>query len=151
MSYLENDKKFVAVLNRRHEMARLLNGLCHATAGLAATVGEDQGEYLPYANDSDAFVSHISRYPFIVLEAKNSSQLAALRKAAMEHGVPVNVFVSAMIGNSADEQIASTKAAAGDKLDYIAAVLFGNAVVINPLTKKFSLFKSPLSVEGTSQ
>lgn len=149
MPYLQNDKKFVAVLNRRHPLPRVLNGLCHATAGLAGKiVGQDQADFLPYANDADTFEAFISRYPFIVLEAKNGNQLATLRKAAAASGLPVNVFISAMIGRSAEEQIANTKAAAGDALDYMAVVLFGDATTVDPLTRKFSLFKGPALVEG---
>ena len=152
MRYLQNDKKFVAVLNRRHTVARVLNGLCHATAGLAAKViDQEEADFLPYVNDADAFQAFISRYPFIVLEAKNGNQLATLRKAAVDNDLPVNVFISAMIGRSAEEQIANTKAAAGDALDYMAVVLFGDAAVVDPLTKKFSLFKGPALVENLSQ
>jgi len=150
MPYLQNDKKFVAVLNRRHPLALVLNGLCHATAGLAGKMIGEQADFLPYVNDSDAFEACISRYPFIVLEARNGNQLATLRKAAVESGLPVNVFISAMIGRSAEEQVANTKAAAGDALDYMVVVLFGDAAVVGPLTKKFSLFKGPAVVEGVS-
>lgn len=152
MAYLQNDKKFAAVLNRRHPLPRVLNGLCHATAGLAGQiVGQEQADFLPYVNDTDAFDAFISRYPFIVLEAKNSNQLATLRKAAVESGLPVNVFISAMIGCSAEEQIANTKVAAGNALDYMVVVLFGDAAIVDPLTKKFSLFKDPARVEGVPQ
>jgi hypothetical protein len=152
MPYLQNDKKFVAVLNRRHPLPHVLNGLCHATAGLAGRmIGQAQADFLSYANDADAFEAFISRYPFIVLEARNGNQLATLRKAAVERGLPVNVFISAMLGASAEEQVANTKAAAGDALDYMAVVLFGDAAIVDPLTRKFSLFKGPAFAEGVPQ
>jgi len=152
MPYLQNDKKFVAVLNRKHPLPRVLNGLCHATAGLAGKiVDRAQAEFIPYANDADAFEAFISRYPFIVLEAKNGNQLATLRKTAVASGLPVNVFISAMIGRSAEEQIIASKAATGEALDYMVVVLFGDAATVDPLTKKFSLFKGPALLEEAAQ
>jgi Protein of unknown function (DUF2000) len=151
MSYLQNDKKFVAVLNRKHPMPRLLNGVCHATAGLAGQLGCETPQYLEYINDADAFVAAISRYPFIVLEAKNGNQLATLRKAAADNSIANNVFISAMVGQSAQQQMDNTKTAAGDGLDYMVVVLFGEATAIDPITKKFSLFKGQGVVDGVSQ
>ncbi|RXH24069.1 hypothetical protein XH99_28670 [Bradyrhizobium nanningense] len=147
MNYTDNDKKFVAVLNRRHQLSRIFNAVCHATAGLSAKIGSDAAHYLDYGNDADSFVASISRYPFIILEAKSSSQLAALQKSAVAARISSNLFVSAMIGRSAEEQIAQTKAATDDALDYVVVVLFGDAKSLNPLTKKFSLYKGPAFAE----
>lgn len=141
MAYAENEKKFVAVLNRKHELPRLLNGLGHATAGLVGRMSENEGDFLDYPNDADGFTATVSRYPFIILRSDNGSKLAALRKAAAEKGVAENVFVSAMIGTSAADQIEKTKAASGSDLDYMVIVLFGEAALLDPMTKKFSLFK----------
>lgn len=142
MSYLENSKKFVAVLNRRHPLPRLLNGLGHATAGLAGAMDEGAAEYLSYANEREGFSALISRYPFIVLESKNTSQLSTLRRSVSEAGISHNVFVGSMIGASSQDQIRATQACSESDLDYLVVVLFGDAVQIDPLTKKFSLFKS---------
>ena len=148
MAYLENTKKFTAVLNRKHPIGQLLNGVCHATAGLVGKLPKETPEFLDYPNDADGFVAAISRYPFIALEAKNSNQLSTLRKAAAEGGVAHNVFVAAMIGHSAQDQIEKTKSAVAEGLDYMVVVLFGEAATLDPLTKKFSLFKSSAPIEG---
>jgi hypothetical protein len=116
-----------------------MNALAHVTAGLAAHLGEEVG-YLDYDNDADKFSAKIAKPPFIILKAKNSNQLATLRSAAADIGIPYNVFISAMIGRSAEEQLNQTKAAAGSSLDYWAVALFGDAEKLQPLTKKFSLF-----------
>lgn len=140
MAYLENQMKFVAVLNQRYPLPIILNGVCHATAGLVARIGLEAPDYLPYRNEADDFDSTMSRYAFIVLRSKNSGQLAKLRRATTAAGIESNVFVSPMLGSSADEQIRNTLSASGENLEYIAVVLFGKADTIDPLTKRFSLF-----------
>ncbi|HEV2675655.1 MAG TPA: DUF2000 family protein [Aliidongia sp.] len=141
MAYADNHKKFVAVINRRHSLPTALNALGHVTAGLAARLGQEP-DYLDYPNLAEGFVAAISRFPFIVLEAKNSSQLAALRRAAAQRDLPHNVFISAMIGgSSAEHQVELTGAARGHDVDYVTIVLFGKTEDLDPLTRKFSLLR----------
>lgn len=147
MSYAENHQKFVLILNRRHPSPRLFNAACHASAGLAAEVGA-QGEMLSYVNDDAGFSATISRYPFIILTAKNSGQLAKLRDAAATAGVTHNVFVTAMIGPSAEAQLEATRGAAAADLDYVALALFGNVAAVDPLTRRFSLLREAQAEQG---
>lgn len=140
MSYCDNTKKWKCVLNMQRPIPQLMNALAHVTAGLAAGLPAAAGEYLAYPNDADGFVASISRFPFIVLKSRNSAQLATLRKLAAAQRVPCNVFVSAMLGGSAKEQLANTLGASGEALEYVAVALFGEAEVVDPLTRKFSLF-----------
>lgn len=140
MAYLENHMKFVAVLNQGHPLPIILNGVCHATAGLVARIGLEAPDYLPYRNEAHDFESTMSRFPFIVLRSKNSGHLAKLTRATAAAGVECNVFVSPMLGSSAEEQIRNTLSTPGEDLEYIAVVLFGKADTIDPLTKRFSLF-----------
>lgn len=144
MAYQDNHKKFVAVLNRKHPLPRLLNAVTHATIGMAPRINHADAEFMSYPNDQDGWDATLTRFPFIILEAKNSDHLAAVIKTAREQGIAHNIFTSSMIeGGTADEQVINTKAAAGETLDYMAITLFGTADEINPLTKKFSLFKGP--------
>lgn len=151
MAYQDNHKKFVAILNRKHPMPRLLNAVTHATIGLAPRIDHQEAEFMSYPNDQDGWDATLTRFPFIILESKNSTQLASLIKTAREQGVIHNVFTSSMIeGGTAAEQVINTKAATGEALDYMVVTLFGDAEVINPLTKKFSLFKGP-SLAGEAE
>ena len=144
MAYLENNKKFIAVLNKKQPLGQLLNALGHTTAGLVERIQQVEpgaADFLEYPNTQDGFEALISRYPFIVLQSKNGNQIANLRKQAVDASIPHNVFVSAMIGASAEDQLRATEEASGEGLDYMVAVLFGEAEQLDPLTKKFSLFK----------
>jgi hypothetical protein len=140
MMYANNSMKFTAVLNGKVSVPKLMNALGHITAGLSAELGREGVVYLDYLNEADAFRSRIAEAPFIVLKSKNGSQLASLRAAAGAAGIPHNTFVSAMVGASAAEQIATTRAAVGQTLEYWAILLFGEASKLDPLTRKFSLF-----------
>lgn len=148
MPYLDNSEKFACVLNAGVPVPNLMNALAHTTAGLAAELGRERVTYLDYPNKEAAFTSRIARSPFIILKAKNSSQLSTLRSAAAAANIAHNTFVSAMIGRSAEEQLAQTLAASGAGLEYWVVVLFGDGEALRPLTKKFSLFNLIAPEEG---
>lgn len=139
-AYVDNQTKFTAVLNRAGEIGQLLNALGHITAGLAADLGPVETDILSYENPASGITARLSRWPFIVLEARNSAQLAKLALAAREAGLAHNVFVTAMLGSDAESQIRQTRQASAEELEYLAVVLFGEAEVLRALTKKFSIF-----------
>lgn len=140
--YLDNDWKFVAVLNRRHSLPVLMNALGHLATGLATLLRPGAGDFIQYDCPGGGFASSISRYPFIVLRSDNSSQLRNVQVGANGAGLVCNVFVTAMIGDSAESQVEATRSSSEAQLDYIAVALFGKVDEIGPLTKKFSLFKT---------
>lgn len=140
MAYLESHRRFVAVLNRRHESFRLMNALGHLTAGLAQTLG-DAPDYLDYKDREGGQLGRISRYPFIVLESKNGSQLATLRAALLGAGLPAQAFVAQMLGESAEAQLRQAQEAPTADLDYVAVASFGGIEALAPLLKRFSLWK----------
>lgn len=140
--YLDNSKKFVAVLNKKHPISTLMNALGHISSGLSGgNEHADDMKFLRYQNEAIALDSRISEYPFIVLSAKNNNQINTLRGALDEQGILHNAFVNTMLGASAKDQIDSTAEAGEEDIDFIAIALFGSANEIDPLTKKFSLFK----------
>ena len=138
MSYQDNTNKIVVVVNRSVPFARLANALAHCCAGLANVVGAD-AEFLDYPCPAGDWRARISRFPAVILEAKNSGQLARLVREAKEGEMPLNCFTAAMIGASAEEQIRQTREDADP--EYWAVAVFGGAEELRPLTKRFSLFK----------
>jgi len=141
--YSNNHFKFVAVLNKKEPLPRLLNALAHTTAGLVAQEANMENfHFMEYVDGSDSVHPQISEYPFIILSAKSSGQLRTLRNQAKELGLLSNDFVDTMIGSSCEEQLNQTRQTKEADLNYYVVALFGPAEVINSLTKKFSLFKS---------
>lgn len=139
--YTDNHQKFVVVLNERIELPRLMNALGHMTAGLVGHQnGHGEFSWLRYEDADGGVHPAISRYPFIVLAAKNSNQIRTLRHAAVAKGIPFNDFVHTMLGASAEDQMSKTRSTPELGLEYFGICLFADADTLNPMTRKFSLF-----------
>jgi hypothetical protein len=141
MAYVNNDRKFVAVINRKQPLPIAMNALAHSSLGICGKL-LDIDHLLDYPNESSGFLAKISEFPFIILEAKNGNQIKTLMESVkMDSTLFYNVFTTSMIGASAAEQIAATAVADGVGLEFVTIVLFGDREKIDPLTKKFSLLK----------
>lgn len=139
MQYIDNQQKFVAILNKRIELPKLFNALGHISAGITSLLPDKTGEFLEYRDADSGTHPAISKFPFIVLRADNGNQLRNLRKQAIEKGIIYNDFVESMLGSSAVDQLRQTAALPEENLQYIAVVLFGTAEALTPLTKRFSV------------
>ncbi len=94
----ENSKKFVAVLNKKVELGRLLNALGHMAAGLAGGYEAREGlHFLQYSDKDGGAHPNISHFPFIVLKADNSNQIRTVRNEAIKRNIPYTDFTSTMI------------------------------------------------------
>jgi hypothetical protein len=140
MQYADNNFKMVAVLNRKIAVPQLMNALGHMTAGLIAQCDPGRLSFLRYEDADGSSHPAISRYPFIVLSAKNSNQVRTLREAAIRERMVYNDFAASMLGSSAEQQLHQTKSTKELDLDYFGICLFGEASALNALTRKFSLF-----------
>lgn len=138
----ENDKRFVAVLNKKIEIGRLMNALGHMTAGLAGSVG-DASEmcFLPYEDADGGAHPGISHFPFIVLKADNGNKIRTVRNEAIARGIPFTDFTDTMIVGTSAEQVEATRATVEQNLEYFGIVLFGSTEELKEFTGKFSLFR----------
>jgi len=140
--YADNHFKFVAVLNKKVELPKLLNALGHISAGLTSLVKniEDMA-FLEYLDGDNTLHPAISTYPFIVLSADNGNKIRTLRQMAIQGGILYNDFTDSMLSSSAESQLQQTKDSKEVDLEYYAIVLFGEAEKLTLLTKRFSLFR----------
>jgi len=144
MAYENNEMKFVAVVNRKHSLATILNALAHTAFGLSGK-GVNPEHLLDYSNSASGFLAKIDEYPFIILDAKNSNQLQTLVSSVMSNQrIAYNVFTTSMIGTCAEAQLKATREALNDGLDFVVVVLFGAREDVDPLTRKFSLTKGEM-------
>lgn len=144
MLYTDNAYKFVAVLNRKFPLSRLFNASLHIAAGLAGGASDElrkMMQFHDYYDSTGTLKARVSHYPFIVLEAKNGNQLKTLSASARQHGIACSDFVDAMLGCSAEAQLEATRNSDDSSLECIAVCLFGASEELDPLTRKFSLFK----------
>lgn len=138
--YKNNDHKLAVVLNSKIALPRLFNAAVHCVAGLVARLEPTALQFEPYFNADEKWEASISRFPNIILKARNGSQLSKLRADASAAGVPINHFVSTMVGMSAEQQLELTRVAKSVDLEFWAVAVFGDAEEVGALTRKFSLF-----------
>jgi hypothetical protein len=138
----ENSYRFVAVLNKKIEVGRLMNALGHMTAGLAGAVGIAKDMYfLDYTDKDSGIHPGISHFPFIILAADNSNKIRTVRNEAITRNIPFTDFTSTMTLGTSEEQVAATAATAEADLEYFGVVMFGDTKTIKEFTSKFSLYK----------
>jgi uncharacterized protein DUF2000 len=138
----ETKYRFVAVLNKKVEIGRLLNALGHMTAGLAGGHPDSSNFNLLRYTDADGGVHpNISHFPYIVLKADNSNQLRTLRNELIGRGLPCTDFTNTMIIGTSQEQQNATKATHEADLEYFGVCTFADTETLRSLTKRFQLFK----------
>lgn len=137
----ENNFRFIAVLNEKAPLGKLMNALGHMTAGLAGGHGRaNEMSFLEYKDKDGGIHPHISHFPFIIVKAPNSNQIRTLRNQAKEKSLLFTDFTSTMaVGSSAEQQERTEQTSEAD-LEYYGICLFGPTEKLKPLTKKFSLF-----------
>ena len=140
MDELEN--KFVAVLNKKIPAGSLMNALGHMAAGLVGSYPNAKDmRFDSYIDQNGGDHKSISDQPFIILSADNSNQLRTLRTGLMEAGIHFVDFTDTMTVGTYAEQKERTKNTPEEQLEYYGICMFGKKEIINPLTKKFSLWR----------
>jgi len=138
----ENSKRFVAVLNKKAPLGRLMNALGHATAGLAGGFGKaDEMCFLQYEDGDGGAHPNISHFPFIVLKADNSNKIRRTRKECIERNIPFSDFTSTMTVGTSQEQQEATSSTPEEELEYFGIVMFGSTEELREFTGKFSLYQ----------
>jgi hypothetical protein len=133
-------RKYVAVLNKKVEVGKVMNALAHMTVGLSHALGKEDMGVTNYEDKSET--PHMaSKFPYIILKAKNSNQIRTLRKALIEKNIPFASFTQAMTVGGWEEQVERSKATSEEDLDYYGIALFGEKEDLDGLTKKFSLWQ----------
>lgn len=137
----ENSKRFIAILNKKIEIGRLMNALGHMTAGVAGGNNLlNEMCFLQYEDKSGGKHPNISHFPFIVLKADNSNKIRKVRNEALQRGIPFSDFTSTMTVGTSEEQINATKNSTEEELEYYGICLFGDTDILREFTKNFSLF-----------
>lgn len=134
--------KFVAVLNKKIPVPNLLNALGHMAAGLAASYPSiPQMRFDNYIDHDNGSHQSISDNGFIILQADNSNKIRTLRLDLIREGVHFVDFTNTMTIGTYLEQLERTRSTPESELEYYGICMFGEIAKLNPLTKKFSLWK----------
>lgn len=138
----EKSFRFIAVLNKKIEIGKLMNALGHMTAGLAGKSGKAEEMYfLEYKDKNNGIHPNISHFPFVVLIADNSNQIRTVRNEAVVRNVVFTDFTSTMTIGTSQQQRDATAATPGSELEYYGICMFGPTDVLREFTGKFSLFR----------
>lgn len=137
----ENTKRFIAVLNKKIEIGKLMNALGHMTAGLVGSApNTEEMCFLPYTDNNGGSHPHISHFPFIILKADNSNQIRTVRNEAIIRNIQFTDFTSTMTVGTSQEQVLNTQNTQEIDLEYYGICMFGDTQILKEFTKKFSLF-----------
>lgn len=134
--------KFVAIVNKNLEIGKVLNAIAHSTAGLVASAPEKLKEkmsFIDFVDKDDSPHKSISGLSLIVLRGKNG-EIKKLRKSFIENNIHFTDFTETMTGDTYKEQLDRTKETDEENMKYFCLVGFGEKQIIDPLTKKFSLW-----------
>jgi len=91
--------------------------------------------------DADGNVHPVSALPLVVLSAKNSNQIRTARLAALRTGLPYADFTETMTRDTFVEQMDRTRVTREQDLDYWGLCMFSLKDVLDPITRKFSLWR----------
>jgi Protein of unknown function (DUF2000) len=113
------------------------------TATLVAHADNETRKYMSFVDypDADGNVHPVSALSLVVLSAKNSNQVRTARLEAIGAGLPYADFTETMTKDTFVEQMDRTQATREDDLDYWGICMFGLKEVIDPITRKFSLWR----------
>ena len=113
------------------------------TATLAARADDQTRRHMSFAGytDADANAHPVPALSPVVLSARNASQLRTARLDAIRAGLPHADFTETMTGDTFAEQMARTKATREEDLDYWGLGVFGPRQAVDPITRKFSLWR----------
>lgn len=134
--------KFVAVLNKKVEIGKVMNVLAHMTASLVAQATDEQKEDMRMVDyqDKDGNSHIASTNSFVILKADNGNQIRNVRNGAKEKGLLYVDFTNTMQEGTYLEQLERTAQTQEAELEYYGIVLFGKIEEVSELTKKFRLW-----------
>jgi hypothetical protein len=136
--------KFVIVLNEKSPVGKLLSATGQIAMSLYANASSAQRTdmaLIPFLNPNDTSLITLSTCSFVVLKG-TTSQLLTLYAKASEQGFLSAIFTSTMSFNGIEEDlIQKTARTPLDQVEPYGVGLFGKIEELNPLTKKFSIFK----------
>lgn len=133
--------KFVVIVNKNLEIGKALNAVSHSCAGLVASAPEDLKEKMSFIDFEGKDIIHksISALSLIVLRGSNG-EIKKARKQFMEQNVHFTDFTVTMTGDTYKEQLEKTKEVSDEDMEYFCIAAFGEKEIINPITKRLSLW-----------
>lgn len=142
-NYDYREKKIVAVLSSKVDPSIGFNVIGHLAVAIGAKTGR---EILGREFHEDASgIRHlgISKYPFIVTRVKPGKLRKAIEQARGNSTIIVASFPTEMLETGHDDELNAAIAAKNEEaMDYLGAVFYGPVDQLDPITGRFSLWRS---------
>jgi hypothetical protein len=142
---IDASHKFVVVLKAKLPPGVALNAAAHLSLALTARAAREHPELLPAMSfmsyvDADGGVhAPVSALSLVVLTGRGS-WLRTFRQDLVEAGLLFTDFTAEMTGDTYVEQLERMRSVRAEELDYYGVGAFGPRELLDPLTKKFSLY-----------
>jgi len=133
--------KFVIVINKNLEPGVALNAASHLALGLVGSAQKadiDEMHFVDYSDANGTIYPSISGCPAIILIG-TSNEIKKILDAARDQKILHTAFLETMTGGTYIEQLDRTKNT--KDVVYYGAALFGKKDILDPLTKRLSLYK----------
>jgi len=134
--------KFVVLVNKNLEVGRAMNAIAHSCAGLVAVAPDalrEKMSFIDFKDKDEEVHQSISGLSLIVLRGTNG-ELKKARRKFIESGVLFTDFIETMTGDTYKEQLEKTAETGTEEVEYYCVAAFGEKAVIDPITKRFSLW-----------
>lgn len=134
--------KFVVLVNKNLEAGKAMNAIGHSCAGLVSAAQETLREKMSFINfvDKDNVIHQsISGLSMIILRGTNN-ELKKARRKFVENNILFTDFTATMTGDTYMEQFEKTADMRTEEMEYYCVAAFGEKTVIDPITKRFSLW-----------
>jgi hypothetical protein len=133
--------KFVIVLNKRRELPEMISGIGHVALGLGGSYqpSEDLG-LVTYSDADGTDYPSISDWSVVVLRG-GSGQMKNLKSALEAEELPCVSYLDTMLSGGSEAQQERTRETAAEDIELLALATFGEVSRLDPLTKKFSVWR----------
>ena len=137
-TYESTGCRFVAVLNKKYEIGRLMNAIGHLPRSWSEDL--DKLAIENYFDLDGGLHANISDHPSIILKADNSNKIRTLKQSLLDQKIDFTDFTDTIVSGSAQEQRQNTAKTSEADSDYIGLCFFAPNKTSKELTKKFSIF-----------
>jgi hypothetical protein len=138
---MQTPHKLVIILNKRRELSEMLSGIGHVAIGLGGSYQPPEDLSLVTYVDADGTeYPSISDWSVVILRG-GSGQMKNLKKDLEAESLPCVTYLDSMLSGGSQVQQERTRETSAEDIEILALATFGEVSQLDPLTKKFSVWR----------
>lgn len=134
------NKKITIIVNPTFTPASLMNAIGHLLLGLGHQAESIDLCMTQYFDQNQKPVTFTSDHSFVILKAKTETKLKNFHQKVVQSNLLHNAFYETMFADPLDLQSEKISQSTAEQI-LVAVALFGDKEAVEPLTKKFSVYK----------